>query len=1039
MRNIMIRKCLPTLLLIFAPLASALSETSLPPDIQARVYYDSIEKVRRLAALDLDIVGVERQYLDILAYPDEIAALQAQGFRTEIIHESATAFYSSRLSGTASPADMGGYKTLSEIIAALDIIISDHPSIISPRQSLGTTHEGRDIWAVKISDNPTVDESEPEVLFTGAIHAREVITPEVLLAYMDFLTNGYGVDPEATELVNEREIWFVPVVNPDGYYYNQVIAPFGGGMWRKNRRDNGGGVYGVDLNRNFAFGWGWDDIGSSPYTGSESYRGPAAFSEPETQALRDFEISREFVLSCYYHSYSDIFIYPYGFTTELPPDNDIYRYMGDTVNAMNGYRHGQPWMLLYPTNGGACDWEYGDQTSKDKVFGFTIEIGTIYDYFWPPLDRVPELIAENMEPIKFLTRIAGNIYALRPPVAPVVDVPPLVVGAAYSVAWTHSDQDNPAVAYELKELRYPHLMVDPADAFDNWMTSGFSLATDRSYSPPSSFASGTRDTMITWLQSAYPLTVEAGDTLRLMTWYDIHFYYDFAYVQVSTNRIDFTSLPGNITSDFNPYGTNRGNGITGTSGDWIQALFDLSAYAGQQIWIRFVYETDFSTHGAGFFVDDIYPQLVFDDEQVVAGDLVDLSYDFTDRPLGVYYYQARARDAQNQWSDYSPPIRTNVLAPGKGDPDLDGVKGSVADLALFYLYQQYGLPAFELYQSLQIGQTDFDCDELQLSINDVNTLAEILLGQTIPCYAGGGYFGAAESGARPIDRSPSALSGDTLSFAVQLQATSFETGDSAWVDVVLTEGNASLLGFQFHLEYDTSGMSLADVRFGDALSGWDNIAHSESIIGTTADLHVAGVAWSEGTAPSPADLEPGPLPKTLVRMKVLFDSEASLSRDFRFVWQDCFDNTLAAGGYAGENIALERLTLSRAVLDADLAEITGAALYGGADYTCAYGLFGATPTASVDFTSGRVFYDASCCQGVTGDVNGEGGDEPTIGDVSSLIDFLFIEGTVPACLAEADVNQSGGAYPPAEEITIGDISTLIDHLFISEDPLPACL
>src|SRR5690606_8892087 len=133
--------------------------------------------------------------------------------------------------------------------------------------------------------------------YYGAIHAREVITPEVLIYIMRYLTNNYGIDPQVTYLVDNRELFFSTVVNPDGYYYDEVIEPDGGGLWRKNRRNNGDGSYGIDLNRNFGYQWGYDDEGSSPDGSDETYRGASAFSEPETQRLRDFMISRNFVIA----------------------------------------------------------------------------------------------------------------------------------------------------------------------------------------------------------------------------------------------------------------------------------------------------------------------------------------------------------------------------------------------------------------------------------------------------------------------------------------------------------------------------------------------------------------------------------------------------------------------------------------------------------------------------------------------------------------------------------------------------------------------
>jgi len=1005
-------------------------------DTQARIYFDTKQQLAELRLTGLDIVKTAPGYVEIITNPGELEDLSALGFRTEVLQTSLSEFYRTRLSRAATALDMGGYKTLAEVEASMTLISSNYPYIVTALQSIGTTHEGRDIWAVKISDNPYVDEEEAEVLFTGAIHAREVITPELLLAYMEWLAVNYGIDPEATELVDTREIWFVPIVNPDGYYRNEVIAPAGGGMWRKNRRDNGDGSYGVDLNRNYGYEWGYDNEGSSPNPSSDTYRGPYGFSEPETQAMRDFQLSHDFVVSCYYHSYSDIFLYPWGYDRFRTPDQDIFAALGDTIQNMNGYIPGAPWELLYPTNGGSFDWEYAEQTLKNKTFATTIEVGADYDGFWPSLSRKPVLIAENMEPIKFLTRIAGHIYRLRPPVSPTASVPAQVDGVAYTVSWTHSDPDNPAVAYELKELRYPYASTDPGETLDGWATNEWSVSGVRASDGPSSLYSGSHDSATSYIQSVYPYEVQNGDTLRFMTWYDLEFYYDFAYVEVSTDGQSFASIPGSITNNFNPNGGNQGNGITGSTGDWLEAYFDLSAFAGQQVWFRITCQTDFYTHGEGLYIDNLYPHLVFQTESVLATDLGELSYELSNRPIGVYYYQARARDAEDQWGPYSTLAKTDVLAEDKGDPDLDGIKQAITDLVLVELFFQSGLGVFDIYQMQQIGETDFDCDGLTLSENDLTALRQLVIGAIDPCYA----EPTPSPASRPSSRETAALANPVPHYAVEVQSTSFESGDTAWVDIVVVEGDSSLLGYQFQLEYDPIGMTFLDARQGDDLSSWSLPQINLQTIGDLARLQLAGVAASGSSVPSPEDLDPTVGPMILARLVFVFDSEVALTRDLNFVWGNCGQNTIAVGGFSGDDIKLSRLAYNRNVFDADLTDITGTPVYGGVDYTCSQGLFGSSPVASIDFTSGRVYYDPSCCIGHTGDANNEGGDEPTIGDVSALIDFLFISNNPDfACITEADVNQSGGVSPTLDDLTIGDISLLIDFLFITQSELPLCL
>lgn len=1017
------------LVLIAGPLMAAIDVS----DTQVKIYFDNKQQLHELRGAGLDIVKTTPEFIEVITNPGELENLAALGYRTEVVHESLTEFYISRLPHTATPQDMGGYKTLAEIEASMTLIASNYPSIVSGPTSIGATHEGRDLWAVKISDNPGVDEDEPEVLFTAAIHAREVITPELMLTYMEWLTSNYGVDPTATELVDTREIWFVPVVNPDGYYHNQVIAPSGGGMWRKNRRDNGDGSRGVDLNRNFGYEFGFDDEGSSPYPSSETYRGPSGFSEPETQAMRDFELAHDFVLSCYYHSYSDIFIYPWGYARIKTPDQDIFAAMGDTIQGMNGYIPGTGWELLYTTNGGSDDWEYGEQTLKNKCYGTTIEIGTDADGFWPSLSRKPVLVAENMGPIKFLTRVAGYIETLGAPLPPTVSVPGQVDGGGYTINLIDNDPDNPAVVYELRELQNARAVLDPGDDLNGWTTNDWSVAAS-GYNSLHSFYSGAENNSHSYLQTVYPYDVQNGDTLSFMTYLDLEFYYDFAYVEVSTDGENFTSIPGTGTSNYNPYGGNMGNGITGSSGAWVEVHFDLSAYAGQQVYFRIVCQTDDWTLGFGMYIDDIYPHVLFQSETVLATDLAETSFDVTDRPIGVYYYEARTRDAQNQWSPFSTLIRTDVLAEDLGDADLDGIKNSIADLVLFNLFMQYGLGAFDIYQEQQVAETDFNCDELPLSIADQIVLNNLVVGVGEPCYA----TTPAPHGTRPGPET-AAQSGQAPVYSVELQSTTFETGDSAWVDIMLTQGDSSLLGYQFHLEYDVASMTLASARLGDDLSNWGFLEYDEQSSEGLNRLQVAAVAAAGVPLPGPEDLDPSNGPMNLARLVFTFDAEIALTHDLNFVWVDCGDNVIVVGGYVESQLKPSRLVLSKHVYDADLVDITGADVYGGADFACGDGLFGGTPIPAIDFTSGRVTYDPSCCVGHTGDVNNDGVDEPTLGDISYLIDFLYITGSGTFdCLAEADVNQSGGANPTIEEITLGDISRLIDHLFITEAELPLC-
>ncbi|MFH1686742.1 MAG: M14 family zinc carboxypeptidase [bacterium] len=665
---------LPRVLLLFVILLTA--ATAVAADyMQVRILIESRDDIARLSGLALDPVSRGDDYLEVITNDQQLAEIKSRGLRVEVIQSDLKAFYRSRLDQSKT---MGGYMTLAEVNAAFDALIADHPDIVSAKVNLGNTHEGRPMWAAKISDNPNVDEDEPEVMITAAIHAREVITPLVLLNTMDYLTSNCGSDPEVTDLVNNREIWFVPIVNPDGYYRNQVTDPGGGGMWRKNRRNNGDGTWGVDLNRNFGYEWGYDDDGSSPYTGDETYRGPSAFSEPETQHMRDFTIAHEFVSTVYMHSYSNLVLWPWGYDQVLTPENDLFEIMGDSMAAYNGYTP-EPSHGLYNANGVTDDWGYGEQTLKNKNYAFTIEIGSGFDGFWPDTSRIPELIAENLGALLFVARTADNPHALLPPATPVIFVADTVDAAAYEVSWAVSDSVNPAVLYELIELSGWDRVTDPANDFMSWANNEFSVSSARSHSAPTSFYSGSGNNFNRWIQTTNSISVSMNDSLSVWMWYDIESDWDYAYVEVSTDGSTFSPIPGNVTTNSNPNGTNRGNGITGQSGGWVQGLFDLSIFAPHSVWIRLSYVTDSYVDEEGIYFDDIFPVESFSFMTIVGSNLTDTSYLFEDHLTGDYWYKVRARDDDGQWSGFSSVAATVVIegeevcydtdGDGYGDPD----------------------------------------------------------------------------------------------------------------------------------------------------------------------------------------------------------------------------------------------------------------------------------------------------------------------------------------------------------------------------------
>jgi murein tripeptide amidase MpaA len=308
---------------------------------------------------------------------------------------------------------MGGFYTLAEVNAQLDSMYAHYPNIITQKFSIGNSLEGRPIYVVKISDNPNVNENEPQVFYNSLIHAREPQGMMTVMYYMYYLLENYGTDPEVTYLVNNREIYFQPVVNPDGYEYNHTTNPNGGGQFRKNRRLNSDGSRGVDLNRNFGYQWGYNNSGSSNIPSDETYRGTSAFSEPETQVMRDFVNTKSFKTALNYHTYSNLLLYPWGYATIQTPDNSVFVEYSNDMVAYNGYENGQPPVVLYDVNGATDDWMYGEQTSKPKILSMTPEVGSTG--FWPTQAEIFPLAIENLQPNLYMTWVAGEYVSLVNP------------------------------------------------------------------------------------------------------------------------------------------------------------------------------------------------------------------------------------------------------------------------------------------------------------------------------------------------------------------------------------------------------------------------------------------------------------------------------------------------------------------------------------------------------------------------------------------------------------------------------------------------
>lgn len=314
------------------------------------------------------------------------------------------------------PSGDSRYHNYAEMTSEINSIVSANPSIASQRV-IGTSYQGRNIVAIKISDNVGTDEAEPEVLFTHHQHAREHLTVEMALYLLRELTSDYGSDSRVTGLVNNREIWIVPDLNPDGGEYDIATGSYR--SWRKNRQPNSGSsAVGTDLNRNWAYRWGCCG-GSSGSTSSETYRGASAESAPEVKVVANFVRGRvvggkqQITAGIDFHTYSELVLWPFGYTYSdtttgmTADDRNAFAAVGQKMAASNGYTPEQA-SDLYITDGSIDDWLWGNQ----KIFSYTFEMypRSGGGGFYPPDEVIERETSRNRDAVLQLLENADCMY-----------------------------------------------------------------------------------------------------------------------------------------------------------------------------------------------------------------------------------------------------------------------------------------------------------------------------------------------------------------------------------------------------------------------------------------------------------------------------------------------------------------------------------------------------------------------------------------------------------------------------------------------------
>jgi len=563
---------------------------------------------------------------------------------------------------------MAGFYTYQEFLTELDEMAAAYPNLITTKSPISTfiTHDNKPIYWLRISDNPNVDENENEVMYSAIHHAREPASLSQTIFYMWYLLENYGTNAEITYLLDNTELYFIPMLNPDGYEYNVINSPSGGGMHRKNRRDVGSSNKGVDLNRNYSYHW--NETGTSPDVDNDTYAGTSAFSEPETQAMKWFCENHEFEFAHNSHTYGNLLLFPIGWeTAPVAADHDYFTAFTNHQVKFNNFNNMKS-SGLYPAAGDSDDWMYADDLgTKPKIFAMTPEVGASDDGFWPAQSRIIPICKSTVWMNLILAHLP-HIYGVTTDTDPnkvqdltgnfnysierlglqdgllTVSIEPLVgiqsVGGANTHTMNLMDTEDNSISYVLNpgiqfedEIKYilktdnglwtrqdtitktyvtgTSVFTDNCNTLDNW-SGDWGTTTQHYYSAgscitdsPSSNYSNQDETEIV-LNNILTFTDATYAYVTFYAKWEIEIDYDYVEFMISTdNGVSWAPLCGKYTNEGNA-NQDQGNQLyDGTQTDWVQEEVDLTDYLGMNnIRFKFRLVSDNLTNEVGFSFDD---------------------------------------------------------------------------------------------------------------------------------------------------------------------------------------------------------------------------------------------------------------------------------------------------------------------------------------------------------------------------------------------------------------------------------------------------
>lgn len=552
----------------------------------------------------------------------DIQALEGSAFEYEVVVEDVKSYYASinmleaKMNVACDPGNAvggpaietpvnfevnssyAGFYRYQDMLDALDDMQTQYPNLITARAAIptGLTHENREVYYVKISDNPsaTDDASEPNVLYSAIHHAREPMSMSETIFYMWYLLENYATNPEIQFIVDNTELYFVPCINPDGYIHNETNDPSGFGMHRKNKAPVGSNNPGVDLNRNYSYGWNTTGVSGNP--NNDTYPGSGPFSEPETQAMKWMVETFQFKTGMNAHSHGNLMLFPIGTTSgEFADHHDYFQDLGNHMTVHNGYEAVKS-SGLYPASGDSDDYMYKDSigvNGKDTVFAMTPETGTA---FWPAQNEViptcagmvwPNLRMAHVTHRYLVTeetdeaiigsntgyfhhevqRLGFESGAVEVRINPIQNIQSVGAAISYDIGWHTSDEDSISymldptiqfgdeVIYELitDYGAWQHrdtitkiydqwlvLVNDDATTTADW-TGTWSLTTDEAYSPLTSFTEsdgsnyGNDDNKTYTYNNTIDLTTANDALVTFYAKWNIEADYDYCQFQISTD------------------------------------------------------------------------------------------------------------------------------------------------------------------------------------------------------------------------------------------------------------------------------------------------------------------------------------------------------------------------------------------------------------------------------------------------------------------------------------------------------------------------